>query len=128
MRTAAAALLLSFALVAPSAAQDNPFAPLPTPAPEPPETVVVAPDPDGGDGLDPWQQALIFGGGLILLGGIAYAIVSDARRRAPVTEQQMAHPGLDHAPKRNRSDKQRQRERAKAKQGRKQRRQQSRRK
>jgi hypothetical protein len=123
MRTAVAALLLALAVAVPAAAQDNPLGPLPTPAPEPPETVVVAPDNDGGDGLNSWQQALIFGGGLILLGGIAYAIVSDARRRAPVTDKQAAHPGLDHAPKRNRTEKQRARDRAKAKQGRKQRRQ-----
>lgn len=122
MRFAAAALLTSLVLAAPVAAQDNPLGPLPTPAPAPPETVVVAPDSNGGDGLDPWQQALIFGGGLVLLGGIAYAIVSDARRRAPVSDKQAGHPALGHAPKRNRSEKQRARERAKAKQGRKQRR------
>ena len=123
MRSAAAALLLSLALAVPAVAQDNPLGPLPTPAPAPPETVVVAPDPNGGDGLDGWQQALIFGGGLVLLGGIAYAIISDARRRAPVSEKEAGHPALGHAPKRNRTDKQRQRDRAKAKQGRKQRRQ-----
>lgn len=120
MRLAALPLAL-LALAAPASAQlPNQ---LPTPAPTPPETVVVAPDTSPGDGLSDFQQLLIFGGGLILLGGIAYAIVSDARRRAPVSDSQAGHPSLDHAPKRNRSAKQRARARAKAKQGRKQRKQ-----
>ena len=123
MRSAAAALLLSLTLAAPALAQDNPLGPLPTPAPAPPETVVVSPGADDGDGLSAWQQALIFGGGLLLLGGIAYAIVSDARRRAPVSEKEAGHPALGHAPKRNRTEQQRRRDREKAKRGRKQRRQ-----
>lgn len=89
--------------------------PLPAPAPAPPETVVVAPSNDRSDGLESWQQILIFGAGFILLAGIAWAIVSDARTRAPVKEGEMAHPGLDGPVKRNRSQKQRERARAKAK-------------
>jgi hypothetical protein len=96
-------------------AQGNPIGPLPTPAPAPPETVVVAPGNDGGDGLETWQEILIFGAGFILLLGIAWAIISDARTAAPVTENEMAHPGLDGPVKRNRSQKQRERARAKAK-------------
>ena len=88
---------------------------LPAPAPTPPETVVAAPGAAGDDGLSKWQELLILGGGLLLLAGIAYAIVSDARRRAPVKEGAEAHPGLDGPVKRNRSQKQRERARAKAK-------------
>ena len=123
MRTLAA-VLASLSLVAvPAAAlgQANPLGPLPTPAPEPPETVVVAPDNSGGDGLEGWQEALILGAGAVLLAGIAWAIVADARSKAPVKDGQVAHPSLEHAPKRNRSQKQRERDRAKAKLARQQR-------
>lgn len=118
----AALLLTVLAAAAPAGAQSgNPLGPLPPPVPETP-TVVVAPDNDGEDGLESWQELLIFGGGAILLGGIAWAIISDARRRAPVrSEAEMAHPGLGGAMKRNRSAKQRQRSRAQARQARRQR-------
>ena len=66
----------------------------------------------GGGGLKTWQEALIFGAGLVLIAGIALAILADARERAarvggrrPVTE-----PG--EAPHRHR---QRSKERARAK-------------
>lgn len=124
MRTAAALLAATVLLGAPAGAlaQQNPFAPLPQ-AETTPTEVVVAPPADGGsDGLEGWQQALILGAGVILLAGIGWAIVGDAKRRAPVKEGEIAHPGLDHAPKRNRSEKQRSRDRAKAKQARRQRR------
>lgn len=35
----------------------------------------------GDDGLESWQQALIFAAGLALLAGIAFAILGDARER-----------------------------------------------
>ncbi len=111
-------LLAALALIAmPSGAQGqgNPIGPLPAPAPAPPETVVVAPTNDDGGGLKGWQELLIFGAGFILLGGIAWAIISDARTAAPVKDSEMAHPGLDGPVKRNRSQKQRERARAKAK-------------
>lgn len=116
----AATLLLLLALAAPALASDPAQGgglpnQLPTPAPAPAETVVVAPPAPGEGGLGTWQELLIFGGGLLLLGGIAYAIVSDARRRAPVKQGAEAHPGLDGPVKRNRSQKQRERARAKAK-------------
>ena len=122
MRAPACLLAVLVLLAAPAGAlaQGNPLGPLPSPAPEPAETVVVASD-DSGDGLESWQQALILGAGVILLGGIAWAIVSDARNRAPVKDGELAHPGLDGPVKRNRSAKQRQRARAKAKTARRQR-------
>lgn len=80
-------LLLIAALASPSAtlAQDS-FTPLP---PAPPEQ---APAPttdtdDDGDGLSEQQQLLIALGGIVLLIGIGWAIVRDARSRAPVEER-----------------------------------------
>lgn len=112
-------LLAALALLAAPASagdQGNPIGPLPAPAPAPPETVVVAPSNDGGgDGLEGWQTVLIFGAAFVLLGGIAWAIISDARKTAPVRGAEAAHPGLDGPVKRNRSQKQRERARAKAK-------------
>src|SRR5689334_15356177 len=111
MRSAAAVLTFLALLGTPAGAlaQDNPLGPLPTPAPEPPSTVVVAPNNDDNDGLKGWQQALILASGLILLGGIAWAIVSDARNKAPVKDSELAHPGLGGPVKHNRSQKQRDR-------------------
>ncbi|HEU4976661.1 MAG TPA: hypothetical protein VFT50_16325 [Baekduia sp.] len=83
-------LLCVVALAAPAAASaqsSSPFAPLPpaqpsTPAPSAP---VNAGAQDGG-GLKGWQELLIVAAGGILLVGIGYAIVGDARRAAPVEE------------------------------------------
>src|SRR3954463_15360994 len=120
-----AAPLATLALLgAPAAAlgQANPFNPLPQGQTVPTE-VVVAPPSNNSDsgGLATWQQVLIFGAGLVLLLGIGWAIASDARRRAPVKDSELAHPGLGGPVKRNRSVQQKQRDRAKAKRGRQQR-------
>lgn len=86
------ALLLSVAV--PGAfAQSNPFTP---PAPlVPPEQQAAEPanvqDPDE-EGLKGWQEALIFVAGAALLFGIGFTIVADAKRRRPVTEEEL-HPG-----------------------------------
>jgi uncharacterized oligopeptide transporter (OPT) family protein len=83
-------LICLFALAAPIAAhaQSSPFAPLPQAAPAPDQTTVAtttsSSSSDGG--LATWQQVLIFAGGGILLLGIAWAIVSDARSVAPTLE------------------------------------------
>jgi hypothetical protein len=52
-------------------------------APEPEETTPapVTDDPTD-DGLETWQQVLIFAAGVVLLGGISVAIIGDARHRA----------------------------------------------
>ncbi|HEY6761168.1 MAG TPA: hypothetical protein VI318_16850 [Baekduia sp.] len=71
-------------------AQSSPFAPLPPsqPAPAPAPTVTTDPTTSTDDGgLKGWQQVLIFAGGGILLLGIAWAIVTDARKNAPVAEK-----------------------------------------
>jgi uncharacterized oligopeptide transporter (OPT) family protein len=62
-------------------AQSSPFAPLPpaqtTPDVQP--TVTSSDTSTDNGGLKSWQQILIFAGGGILLIGIAWAIVTDAR-------------------------------------------------
>jgi hypothetical protein len=80
--------------VAVAHAQSSPFAPLPpaSTAPDPTPTVPDSSTSSTDDGgLAAWQQVLIFAGGGILLLGIAWAIVSDARSAAPTgddTEEQ----------------------------------------
>lgn len=111
-------LLLTLLALAPAGATAQ-FSPLP-PAQTTPTVVVAPPDPDDG-GLQGWQQTLVFLAGGLLLAGIGWAIVRDARHRAPVKPGEEAHPGAG-APKANRSAKQRQRARAKARQARRQRR------
>ncbi len=78
---AVAALVLAFAAVAPAGAQNTPT----LGAPETTQTQTAAP-PDttttGGGGLKTWQEALIFCAGLIVLAGIGFAILGDARDRA----------------------------------------------
>ena len=121
MRTPATILATLALLAAPATvhAQANPFTPLPQ-AQTTPTEVVVPPPSNSSDsgGLAAWQEILIFVAGLILLLGIGWAIASDARRRAPVKQSELAHPGLGGPVKRNRSLKQKQRDRARAKQGR----------
>ena len=94
---AIAALLWLLALPAMAFAQQNPFAPLP-PAQQPTQTATTTSNSNssnsGGDGgLSSWQEVLIFLGGIALIVGIGYAIVSDARRSAPVKDSEVGHIG-----------------------------------
>src|ERR1700754_2698944 len=74
------ALVLALSLAAPAAAQNAPT----LGAPET-QTATAAPPPETTDsangGLKTWQEVLIFAAGLILLAGIGFAIVGDARER-----------------------------------------------
>jgi hypothetical protein len=85
--------LLALALPVAAHAQVTPFAPLPpavtTPTPTP--TVTNSTTSSSDDGLAGWQQILLFGSGGILLLGIAWLIVRDAREVAPTinTEEQV---------------------------------------
>jgi TRAP-type C4-dicarboxylate transport system permease small subunit len=75
---AVTALVLT--LAAPAGAQQAPTLGAP---PQPDVTVQTAQTTDtGGGGLKTWQQALIFAAGIVLIGGIAVAILADARERA----------------------------------------------
>ena len=104
-------LVLACALPALAAAQ-NPFGPIPpTPQEEPPPP----PPPDDDEGLNRTQELLIGAAGLVLLLGIGWAIVRDARTAAPVDRD---HPMDDpDRPKGSRKPPQRrvQQGRAKAK-------------
>jgi hypothetical protein len=74
-------------------AQSNPFTPpaplVPPEQPDPEPANVKDPDEEG---LKGWQETLIFLGGAALLFGIGITIVADAKRRRPVTEEDL-HPG-----------------------------------
>jgi hypothetical protein len=85
-------------VLAPTAAAfaQSPFAPLPQ-AQEPTQTATTSGTSSSttGDsgGLKSWQEILIFMGGVVLIMGIGYAIVTDARRNAPVKEGEEGHIG-----------------------------------
>jgi hypothetical protein len=93
---AIAALLCVLAPPAAALAQQNPFAPLPQPQ-EPQQTTTTSgsTSSSAGDsgGLKNWQEILIFMGGVALIAGIGYAIVTDARRNAPLKEGEEGHIG-----------------------------------
>ena len=113
MRRAAALATLLVAL-APAAARAQ-FSPLPPAQGQTQPTVVVPQNSDNGSGgLKGWQQILIFAAGGILLVGIGWAIVSDARSRAPVREGETHRLGGRGNPRRSEREKQRARARAKA--------------
>jgi hypothetical protein len=79
-----AMLALVLALAAPAGAQQAPTLGAP---PTPDVTVNTGPSTTlgsttGNGGLKTWQEALIFAAGVILIGGIAVAILADSRERA----------------------------------------------
>jgi hypothetical protein len=79
------AIVVALAVPSGALAQSGPSTPS-LGAPEPQETTpppVTTDSNPNDDGLKGWQTALIFAAGLVLLGGIAVAIVGDARRNAP---------------------------------------------
>jgi hypothetical protein len=83
---AACAALIGAAGASVAAAQD-PFGPVPQ---APPQAPAPAPAPEQQDeGLNRTQELLIGGAGLVLLFGIGWAIVRDARSAAPVDDE---HP------------------------------------
>jgi hypothetical protein len=90
-----ALVLVVLALAAPAAAlAQDAFGPLPASPPDTSQQQVVttsssSTDDDGG--LKSWQEILIFVAGGFLLVGIGWAIVSDARRSAPVEETAGVH-------------------------------------
>jgi hypothetical protein len=106
-RLALLAVVAALGFGAPVAfAQLSPFNQLPPAQTTPTVTVAPPSNPTADDGLETWQQILIFGGGAVLLGGIGWVIVRDARRAAPVTAGGPATSG--------KSARSRERERARA--------------
>jgi hypothetical protein len=111
---------LVLALAAPASAQQAPT------LGAPPTPTVQSSQPStssGGGGLKTWQEALIFAAGLVLIVGIALAILSDARERS----RRVGHAGAvtepGQAPDRHRHrQRSKQQARAKAKAARAQRR------
>jgi hypothetical protein len=85
--------VLALALPVAAHAQSSPFAPLPPAAPPSQQTptVTTSTTSTDDDGLAGWQQILLFGSGGILLLGIAWLIVRDAREVAPsiASEEQL---------------------------------------
>jgi F0F1-type ATP synthase epsilon subunit len=80
-------------------------------------TAQVAPSTtsSGGGGLKTWQEVLIFAAGLVLLTGIAIAILTDSRERAARLGHGRALTEPSEAPHRHKQrSKQRARQKAKA--------------
>jgi hypothetical protein len=76
-----AVLALVLALAAPAGAQQAPTLGAP-PAPDVTASTAPASTSTGNGGLKTWQEALIFAAGIILIGGIAVAILADSREKA----------------------------------------------
>jgi hypothetical protein len=111
---AAGALVLSLAAAAPAPAQQAPTLGAPETTPNtaaPPDTT----DTSGNGGLKTWQEVLIFGAGLVLLAGIGFAIVGDARERAArLTGRRGSAVAADAGPGHKHRQQSKQRARAKA--------------
>jgi len=113
---AVTALAVALAAAAPAVAQQAPT----LGAPETTQSDVAPPpetDTTGNGGLKTWQEALIVCAGIVLLLGIAFAIIGDARDRAArLTRRrgapETAGPGVPH--KHRQQAKQRARARARA--------------
>jgi hypothetical protein len=106
--------LVVAALLAPGAAhaQSNPFAPLPQVQPTAPEPVAPASTADDeDDGLAGWQQVLIILAGGLLVIGIGWAIIGDARNRAPTDDDT---PDQEEARSRQELDRKRAKQKARA--------------
>jgi len=96
LRRLIAIAVMLFVLAPPAAAlAQSPFAPLPQPVEPTTATTSGGTTTTSGDsgGLQSWQEILIFMGGVALIIGIGYAIVTDARRNAPVKEGEEGHIG-----------------------------------
>src|SRR5206468_3353387 len=86
------ARLLGVVLLGRARAQQAPSLGAPQQTETAPQPVTTAAS-SGGGGLKTWQEILIFGAGVVLLAGIAIAIISDARERAPAPEGELATVG-----------------------------------
>ena len=86
--------------------QANPSDPLQQPVPPDTSTVQVQTNANtsssstGDSGLGTTGDILLYGAGALLLGGIAWLVVRDARRRAPV-EEVASQPRGTHSPQRH---------------------------
>jgi hypothetical protein len=104
-------MALAFAVAAPAGAQQAPTLgapPTPTVTPQTVQSTTGA----GNGGLKTWQEALIFAAGIILIGGIGVAILTDSRERASKIRHGGPVTSPDAAPHRH---KQRSKQQARAK-------------
>jgi hypothetical protein len=85
--TVLAALLLSVASAPIAAAQIGPNAPSPLTQNAPPPPPPANPNAEDSGGLSTLQLVLIFGSAMGILGVIAWVILRDAHRAAPVRER-----------------------------------------
>ena len=95
-RLTALAVLLALLAPAGALAQDNPFGPIPQAPPQqtaPPEDENADNPFEEDEGLSDRQQLLIVLAGGIFVVGIAWFILRDARRTAPVVERRSAEEG-----------------------------------
>ena len=108
-------LLCLLALAVPSAAlaqSDNPFGPLNLPPVDTtPTPVTTSSSKSDGGGLKSWQEVLIILAGGVLIVGIGWAIVADARHNAPVGEES---EGKTEAMRRQEADHKRRKAQARA--------------
>ncbi len=101
-----ALVLTTAALAAPAAATaQTPFAPLPQPAPD--TSTVQVPtqsntttNPSNDSGLGTLSEFALYGAGALLLFGIGWLVVRDARSRAPI-EERASQPTGTHSPQRH---------------------------
>lgn len=120
LRRASLSALVATALitlpVASAVAQQSPFNPIPAaPATQPATQTTATTSTTTSGGLSTFQSALIVIGGVGLLTGIAYFIVRDARRNAPITKGESEAATIDpdsHAQRRRAKQKQRARQKA----------------
>ena len=86
-RVAAVFVIMALGLVAASPAQAQIGPNVPEPLTQPPPAPPPAPvNFNDDEGLSTLQQLLVFGAAALVLGGIAFVIVRDARRAAPTNE------------------------------------------
>ena len=119
VRSLAIALLCLVAGAGPAAgvaiAQQDPFGPIPQAPPDTTTTVAPTTSSSNDSGLSGTQELLIGAAGIVLLVGIGWAIVRDARETAPVdADHPLAEPGRAKAT-RTPPDRRRQVSRSKAK-------------
>lgn len=82
-------LLVAGPLAPAAAVAQTPFAPLPQSAPTTTEPTVAPTTTTAEDqGLERWQEILIFLGGVVLVIGIGVAVLRDAKKRAPVEDEE----------------------------------------
>jgi hypothetical protein len=112
---AATALVVALAAASPAAGQQAPTLGAPETTPSTAAAPADTSESGNGGGLKTWQEVLIFCAGLVLLAGIGFAIVGDARERAGRLTRRGREPEAAGVPHKHRQQaKQRARARSRA--------------